>query len=132
MTLVRKGIIEARTYHVLYAASLFIMFPVLVATLHSGDAVAEAATLRCLFIGALGIDIRIKYGFSKYTAMLGFFQARQQSNDFTAAPEGEVSKEILNESPVTQSQAAEGLEGSSAKEADAAGHSFPYVRPSRD
>jgi len=167
MTLVRKGIIEARTYHVLYAASLFIMFPVLVATLHSGDAVAEAATLRCLFIGALGIDIRIKYGFSKYTAWLvaipagyiladtlsmyanmklffawpgmmwsasdtlrGFFQARQQSNDFTAAPEGEVSKEILNESPVTQSQAAEGLEGSSAKEADAAGHSFPYVTPS--
>ncbi|CAE7904128.1 unnamed protein product [Symbiodinium sp. KB8] len=170
MTLVRKGIIEARTYHILYAASLFIMFPVLVATLHSGDAVAEAATLRCLFVGALGIDIRIKYRFSKYTAWLvaipagyiladtlsmyantklffawpgmmwsasdtlrGFFQARQQSNAFTAAHEGEVSKEILNESPVTsQSEAVEGLEGSSAKEADAAGHSFPYVRPSCD
>ncbi|CAE7718305.1 unnamed protein product [Symbiodinium pilosum] len=84
MTLVRKGIIEARTYHIIYAAALFIMFPVLVATLHSGDADAERATLRCLCACAFAVDLRLKYGLSKYTTWL------------VAIPGGFIAVEILS------------------------------------
>ncbi|CAJ1384030.1 unnamed protein product [Effrenium voratum] len=66
MTLVRKGIIEARTYHIVYAFSLFIMFPCLVATIHSGDELAEMAAFRGLTACALAVDLRLTYGFSKY------------------------------------------------------------------
>ncbi|CAK9113176.1 Uncharacterized protein SCF082_LOCUS52469 [Durusdinium trenchii] len=66
MTLVRKGIIEARTYHIVYALSLFIMFPCLVAVLHSGDAWAELAVFRGLMACAFAVDMRLKYRLGKY------------------------------------------------------------------
>ncbi|CAE7435452.1 unnamed protein product [Symbiodinium natans] len=50
--------------------ALFVMFPVLVATLHSNDAGAEAATMRSLFACAVAVDMRLKYGFSKYLTWL--------------------------------------------------------------
>ena len=83
-----------------FAERLFVMFPVLVATLHSNDAGAEAATMRralqrkklqssivqalnacmlqstpqqqCagLFACAVAVDMRLKYGFSKYLTWL--------------------------------------------------------------
>eukprot|EP00931_Biecheleriopsis_adriatica_P081406 TRINITY_DN5473_c0_g1_i1.p1 TRINITY_DN5473_c0_g1~~TRINITY_DN5473_c0_g1_i1.p1 ORF type:complete len:360 (-),score=39.81 TRINITY_DN5473_c0_g1_i1:50-1075(-) len=67
MTLVRKGKIDSWAYHAAYAASLFIMFPALVATLYfSGDPEAEMATFRALIVMRFAVDLRIKYRFSRY------------------------------------------------------------------
>jgi len=66
MTLVRKGIIETRTYHIVYAASLFIMFPAIVATLHSGDYQATVATFRALCVCFFACEMRMNYKYNKY------------------------------------------------------------------
>lgn len=70
MTLVRKGIIEARTYHIIYAASLFIMFPAMVATLHSGDGDAEVAIFRVSCAAFFGVHCRMFRGWGKYRVWL--------------------------------------------------------------
>lgn len=66
MTLVRKGIIEDRTYHVVYAGSLFIMFPCMVATLHSGNDFAVQATFRAMCATFMSCELRINYRVDKY------------------------------------------------------------------
>lgn len=66
MTLVRKGIIEARTYHIVYATSLLIMFPAIVATLHSGDHLAKLAAFRALCACFIACEMRMNYRYSKY------------------------------------------------------------------
>eukprot|EP00434_Breviolum_minutum_P044550 symbB.v1.2.039800.t1/scaffold6792.1/size15526/3 len=66
MTLVRKGLIEGRTYHIVYASSLFIMFPCIGATLHCGDAVMEMAAFRGLVVCALAVDLRLTRRLDKY------------------------------------------------------------------
>lgn len=68
MTLVRKGLIEARTYHIVYATSLFAMFPCIVATLHCGDAAMEMAAFRGLMVCAVAVDLRLKHRIDKYVA----------------------------------------------------------------
>lgn len=70
MTLVRKGLIEDRTYHFIYAFSLFIMFPAIVIVLHSGDPVAELACFRAMCACFISCEMRMNYRFSKYTTWI--------------------------------------------------------------
>lgn len=67
MTLVRKGVIEARTYHIVYAGALFVMFPALVATLHSDDGVMVEGTMRALATSFVSCVMRLEMRYSKYT-----------------------------------------------------------------
>ncbi|CAK0843111.1 unnamed protein product [Prorocentrum cordatum] len=66
MTLVRKGKIEARTYHALYGLGLFVMLPALVATLLSGDLEAELATYRALCVACVAVQGRLVWKWGKY------------------------------------------------------------------
>lgn len=66
MTLVRKGIIEAHHYHIVYAASLFIMFPALIATLHGDDYAATVAAFRGLCACFIACELRMTHRLSKY------------------------------------------------------------------
>lgn len=59
MTLVRKGLIEAHTYHVVYGMALFAMFPAMVVCLHSLDATAQIGVLRALTATAVAVTLRI-------------------------------------------------------------------------
>lgn len=66
MTLVRKGVLEAHHYHIFYALSLFVMFPAIVTTLHSGDDVATMAVCRALCVSFVSIELRLTYRWNKY------------------------------------------------------------------
>lgn len=66
MTLVRKGIIDSHQYHIVYAASLFIMFPAVAVTLHSPDEGATLATFRALCATFISCELRMNYNQSKY------------------------------------------------------------------
>lgn len=74
MTLVRKGLIQDRTYHIIYAAALFVMFPSIVCVLHGGDRTAEMATFRALIATCVAVELRMSYRCSKYlTWILAIF-----------------------------------------------------------
>jgi len=66
MTLVRKGIIKARTYHIIYTFALFIMFPALLTTLLGGDHEAAMGTFRALGSAAIAVRLRLGYQLNKY------------------------------------------------------------------
>eukprot|EP00931_Biecheleriopsis_adriatica_P057198 TRINITY_DN33920_c0_g1_i1.p1 TRINITY_DN33920_c0_g1~~TRINITY_DN33920_c0_g1_i1.p1 ORF type:complete len:354 (-),score=68.96 TRINITY_DN33920_c0_g1_i1:76-1137(-) len=66
MTLVRKGLIEARTYHAWYSLSLFVMFPCLVASIHSGHPDEEMAAYRAMTACFFSIPLRLDMRVSKY------------------------------------------------------------------
>jgi len=59
MTLVRKGLIEAHTYHVVYGLSLFAMFPAIVVSIHFLDASAQIGALRALAATAFAVTLRM-------------------------------------------------------------------------
>eukprot|EP00927_Polykrikos_kofoidii_P037431 TRINITY_DN31580_c0_g2_i1.p1 TRINITY_DN31580_c0_g2~~TRINITY_DN31580_c0_g2_i1.p1 ORF type:complete len:320 (-),score=27.65 TRINITY_DN31580_c0_g2_i1:97-1056(-) len=68
MTLVRKGIIASRTYHIMYAASLFVMFPAMVVMLHAGDGPtgpAAVATFRALCTCFVSCEMRLTHRLPK-------------------------------------------------------------------
>jgi len=66
MTLVRKGMIEAETYHKVYAMALFLMFPALVCTLHSGDELTMMAAFRSMVTCFISCELRMSFRVSKY------------------------------------------------------------------
>lgn len=68
MTLVRKGIIETRTYHMTYAASLFIVGPAILTTAYFGDEHIVRAVLTAMVAGALAVRLRMKWRWAKYLA----------------------------------------------------------------
>merc|ERR1712043_145587 len=59
MTLVRKGLIEARHYHLVYGFTLFIMFPAMVVTLHCMDGITQLGTLRALLATMVAVSLRM-------------------------------------------------------------------------
>eukprot|EP00401_Gymnodinium_catenatum_P056697 CAMPEP_0117546990 /NCGR_PEP_ID=MMETSP0784-20121206/46891_1 /TAXON_ID=39447 /ORGANISM="" /LENGTH=192 /DNA_ID=CAMNT_0005343877 /DNA_START=452 /DNA_END=1030 /DNA_ORIENTATION=- len=69
MTLVRKGLIEAHTYHIVYAFSLFINFPALAVVLH-GDEAGCMAVFRALVACFIACELRMNRNASKYIAWL--------------------------------------------------------------
>lgn len=70
MTLVRKGIIESRTYHIVYAASLFIMFPSMFTTIHSEDSEARYAVFMAMLATAVACVCRLQLRLGKYVTWL--------------------------------------------------------------
>lgn len=71
MTLVRKGIIEARHYHCLYGFALFIMLPAMLVALHSSDEADAMSTFRVMCITAASVRFRLKWKWNKYVAWAG-------------------------------------------------------------
>eukprot|EP00930_Biecheleria_cincta_P041051 TRINITY_DN28124_c0_g1_i1.p1 TRINITY_DN28124_c0_g1~~TRINITY_DN28124_c0_g1_i1.p1 ORF type:complete len:325 (-),score=54.86 TRINITY_DN28124_c0_g1_i1:31-1005(-) len=66
MTLVRKGIIESHTYHIIYASALFINLPTMLATMYSGEAEASQAVFRVGVTVFLAVHLRMSRGVDKY------------------------------------------------------------------
>lgn len=66
MTLVRKGIIQRRTYHIVYAASLFIMLPLMLISLHCIDSIHKMATFRAMIATCAAVSFRTRTKMSKY------------------------------------------------------------------
>mmetsp|Transcript_16067 Transcript_16067/g.36312 ORF Transcript_16067/g.36312 Transcript_16067/m.36312 type:complete len:336 (-) Transcript_16067:94-1101(-) len=66
MTLVRKGLIEAKHYHIVYSAALFVNFPAMVLVLLSGDRSVELATFRVFLASAIVVELRMKFAVPKY------------------------------------------------------------------
>jgi len=66
MTLVRKGIIKARTYHVIYSFGLFIMFPAMLTTFFGGDHEAGMGTFRALGAAAIAVRLRLGWHLNKH------------------------------------------------------------------
>jgi hypothetical protein len=66
MTLVRKGIIEAHTYHGIYGVSLFIMFPAIVATFHGTDTSTVVPIFRALTACFVVCVMRLEHRIDKY------------------------------------------------------------------
>lgn len=58
MTMVRKGYIEARTYHCIYSFALFIMFPAMVVCIHCMDETAKISTMRAMIAATTAIRFR--------------------------------------------------------------------------
>mmetsp|Transcript_75890 Transcript_75890/g.214609 ORF Transcript_75890/g.214609 Transcript_75890/m.214609 type:complete len:341 (+) Transcript_75890:66-1088(+) len=67
MTLVRKGIIQRRTYHIVYAASLFIMLPAMVVSLHGMGGDVAMATFRAMIVTAFAVTLRMEQRMPKYS-----------------------------------------------------------------
>lgn len=59
MTLVRKRFIRAIVYHIIYSASLFIMFPAMIVYVHFLDENAKMGVLRALISCAIALSLRM-------------------------------------------------------------------------
>jgi len=66
MTLIRKGILDSHHYHMIYASSLALAYPVILIVVFSSDPqVSETAWCGMLTAG-LSTSLRLEYGWNKY------------------------------------------------------------------